>query len=546
MKKIFLFLILIFNLSYARFFWYSEGEPLTAEVYGQYMDYCFLARYAYNDITEGFSSESDIDMTPRLYESQGGEMILGQGEIIIFCYTEAEAKSKNITSPAYNQQNATGSRNNYFLKRGESDRCNGADNLNGYWLIYGCDPRTGLQYPIYDSYAGTMRNDNTFDCIDWNTYDIYPGSSYLHLITAKNKFLGVTYDETWNWVSYACVKGDYEHTPIFQMATLRSGFTTNSVDSSNYPEGGGTGGTGGTGGDGGTGGTSPDYSSQLDQISQDLQAINNQMQTIETIPLEKIDNLENAINEQNQESAINQEILLTKLSELEQKDNEISQKIDNLEITLSEDESQVLMNLQQNIDDSISQLKNELESNNGLRNMELNENLDDLNQRLDDIETALNGLSNGSDGSSNEEVIGAIDRMGSELGTAIEGGLYANDGSSHLGNITDSLNEGLFDSEGNSLLESIDKNIADSMTPNDDYSGLNSILYDELNSSFTNYSNIFVSSCSAPSNITMNLMGKNYTLLDFSVLSPYVSYIRGVFISLGAILGFLFFLRGSK
>jgi hypothetical protein len=41
-------------------------------------------------------------------------------------------------------------------------------------------------------------------------------------------------------------------------------------------------------------------------------------------------------------------------------------------------------------------------------------------------------------------------------------------------------------------------------------------------------------------------MGQTFTLIDFSYIDPYVSYIRGLLITIAGLLGFLIFLRGAR
>ena len=41
-------------------------------------------------------------------------------------------------------------------------------------------------------------------------------------------------------------------------------------------------------------------------------------------------------------------------------------------------------------------------------------------------------------------------------------------------------------------------------------------------------------------------MGQTFTLIDFSYIDPYVSYIRGLLMTIAGLLGFLIFLRGAR
>ena len=70
-----------------------------------------------------------------------------------------------------------------------------------------------------------------------------------------------------------------------------------------------------------------------------------------------------------------------------------------------------------------------------------------------------------------------------------------------------------------------------------------------LNDSFSKYSDVlgFGSNYgTAPSNITVNLMGVTYTILDFSVLDSYVDIIRSIFLTLAYLYGFMNLLRGGE
>ena len=69
-----------------------------------------------------------------------------------------------------------------------------------------------------------------------------------------------------------------------------------------------------------------------------------------------------------------------------------------------------------------------------------------------------------------------------------------------------------------------------------------STISSSLSDSFLKYSNVlgFGSSYGGmPSNITVNLMGVTYTILDFSVLDDYIDIIRSIFLTLAYLYGFM-------
>jgi hypothetical protein len=124
-----------------------------------------------------------------------------------------------------------------------------------------------------------------------------------------------------------------------------------------------------------------------------------------------------------------------------------------------------------------------------------------------------------------------------------------------LQNIDTNISNGLKDSEGKGFLDSILESLTTFTTPlsSEDKSSYSSQIDTQvtstLNSSFSKYSNVLGLGSSygtAPSNVEFSLMGQTYTLLDYSVLAPYIDLIRALLISGAYIIGFLYFLRGSK
>ena len=153
MKKsiiIFLLTIFSFNYSYAISYpeHYSEGQIISKEEYLNYMDYCFLTTLFINPYVLEIGTESQIDLNYRLYDIEGGHMVLGYGEFIMSCLTEIESRKNydnstagyagNILNPSTGKPYGL----NTFLKRSTSDKCNGFDHFDGYWYLYGCDGST--------------------------------------------------------------------------------------------------------------------------------------------------------------------------------------------------------------------------------------------------------------------------------------------------------------------------------------------------------------------------------------------------------------------
>ena len=124
-----------------------------------------------------------------------------------------------------------------------------------------------------------------------------------------------------------------------------------------------------------------------------------------------------------------------------------------------------------------------------------------------------------------------------------------------LTNIDNTLKGNLSDENGKPFLKSINDYISNLTKPisADDFtssqSSINTAISSSLSDSFTKYSNVlgFGSAYgSSPSNITLNLMGETYTILDFSVLDSYVDIIRSIFLTLAYLYGFMNLLRGGK
>ena len=159
--------------------------------------------------------------------------------------------------------------------------------------------------------------------------------------------------------------------------------------------------------------------------------------------------------------------------------------------------------------------------------------LNSINDNIDNSNSLLNDLNNNTNS------------MNSDIGNIL------NESNQKL----DSINNNLQDEEGNQYLKKQTDFYKNLNTPLDDTqkqsisNDINSNVNNTLDSAFSKYSNIlgFGSSYgSAPDNITLNIYGKNFVLLDFSLLNPYINIIRSLFLSLAYLYGFMNLLRGVK
>lgn len=111
------------------------------------------------------------------------------------------------------------------------------------------------------------------------------------------------------------------------------------------------------------------------------------------------------------------------------------------------------------------------------------------------------------------------------------------------------------DEEGKSYLGTITDFVKTLTTPvsGDDKSSysnqINSNVNSSLGSTLSKYSNVlgFGSTyANRPENITMTIFNQQYTLIDFSILDPYVSIIRSLFLTLAFLYGFMNLIRSSN
>ena len=542
MKKV----IFIFLLSFTFFFSSKSnaiqipttygGQIISLQEYQQYMDYCFYAYWMILDDVYNFNNESNIDLNYRLYGVEGGQMVLGFGEHILKCYTE-----QGVLQSFGNSDAAQLGKYNNTLKRGMSDRCLGIDWFDGNWFVYACNPETGAWHIIPNSVGGSA-NDRagTYDCVNTKTWEFYGGSSYLNLVINKKKVFGVNYDESYYYRTFACVETEENVELNPTLTQLKTGLTTTRVSSD-------IGSTTGTGGStGGTGTSEP----KLDEIKTQLTELNNTNSSFQTQNLGKISEVKSEILLTNEQIAVNQKDLTTKLNILESKNDllkaDLVQKMNltsatselnnqNLNTKIDENNVNLLSQIEEN-DSKISSLQNSLDDYNSddisSRNTMLSK-FTDIETQLDGIENSLNNLSGGNGGS----------------------GVDLTDTNQGITNIDNTLKGALLDSECKSYLQSINTAISSFTTPinGEDYANyqndVNSSVSSTLNNSFNQYSNVLGLNSnygSAPTNITINLMGNTYTILNYSYLDDYIGIIRSLFLSLAYIYGFLTLIRGQK
>ncbi|MFY4781686.1 hypothetical protein ACOTWN_00550 [Aliarcobacter butzleri] len=554
MKKIFLIFIFLFSLAFASKYpeKFSEGSNISETEFLNLIDFCFVGQVGIIENT--YSVEPSLNYK-LYYNDNMGEFTIGFAEFYLYCrmYHLLGTKSNDNSSIPDLEHNNKRAK---VYKRSPLDRCQGMDNFDGNWNFYGCDGSTGSWYVVKDANPGTFdAKTSTYSCIDWEEYNktgswrTYQGSSYLNMFIGKYKFEGTVTDAGYIWQSYACAKGGEETNHYQGTVKLLAPARTcvgNDCNGSSYN--GGSNGSGSNGEGGNNGGNVSELTPKLEEIKSELTEIKNENSDIKSEVLGKISDVKSELLLQNQQIAINQDDLLQKIDNLEAKNLALQDELDtkfkeNIETQTSE--------LKSKINETELSLRDEIQKNNSeikdLKDLVDKYNIDNVEGR-NDILSRLGNLENGMNG------LGAkIDNLangngnGSENGNGVGNGEVLDALNNGLGKIDDTLNKGLIDETDKPYLKSIDEILKGQSNNPDDVSELNSMVGSELGFVFSNYSNIFNSGfCSAPSDINVSLMGRTYTLVDFSVLNNYVGLIRGIFISLASLLGLLIFLRGSR
>lgn len=567
--RFFISLILFFNFSYSLNYSladnYANGQIVPLEQWNTYMDYCFMTDTYINERVFGFDNISQVDYNYRLYDLDAGELLLGYGEIIFYCLTENEAYrqyNNNTSFRAGNQKKRDGKPYGYqsFLKRSKADKCNGFDNFDGYFGFYECNASTGAWRLVPDAVAGTWDDrSQTYECYDSQTEDYYQGSSYVTMHMIKGTFLGVVSDLGFMSQTYSCNNGTVENTRVDNTVELRSGYTT-SKQSSGLPAYDGSGSTSGgtTGETGGTGGTATDLTPQLQEISTDLTEIKSQNTISKTEILGKVAELDSKILLDNQSIKVTQTALSEKLDLLnfqnEQLKNDLVTNNQSLNDKLTDLQDSVTSDIDNSLNLQSENLKSFYEEQNQLLNNQILNNEAQINNLKSLVETY-----NQDDINSRNSILTNFSNLENQLNGISDSinNLASNPTSNDLTGLNDSINNlnnttksGLIDENQKPYLKSLDEKLTlqtQGLENNNEASNeLNSTLSNELNYTFNKYSDLLGSGyCSAPKNINVSLMGQNFTLLDFSVLAPYVDYIRTVFLSIAYILGLFFFLRGK-
>lgn len=554
MKKIFLIFIFLFSLAFASKYpeKFSEGSNISETEFLNLIDFCFVGQVGIIENT--YSVEPSLNYK-LYYNDNMGEFTIGFAEFYLYCrmYHLLGTKSNDNSSIPDLEHNNKRAK---VYKRSPLDRCQGMDNFDGNWNFYGCDGSTGSWYVVKDANPGTFdAKTSTYSCIDWEEYNktgswrTYQGSSYLNMFIGKYKFEGTVTDAGYIWQSYACAKGG-EETNHYQgtVKLLAPARTCVGNDCSGSTYNGGSNGSGSNGNGENNGGNVSELTPKLEEIKSELTEIKNENSDMKSELLGKVSDVKSELLLQNQQIAINQDDLLQKIDNLEAKNlalqDELNTKFkENIETQTSELKSKISeteLNLRDEIQKNNSEIK-DLKDLVDKYNADNIEGRNDILNRLGNLENGMNGLGAKIDS------LGNGNGNGSENGNGVGNGEVLDALNNGLGKIDDTLNKGLIDENDKPYLKSIDEILKSQSDNPEDVSELNSMVGSELGFVFSNYSNIFSSGfCSAPSDINVSLMGRTYTLVDFSVLNNYVGLIRGIFISLASLLGLLIFLRGSR
>lgn len=557
MKKILFILILVYSSFFASVIpdSFSQGVVISKAEWEARIDFCFVGQVGIID--EAYSNEPSLNYK-LYYDDNAGQFTIGFGEFYLYCKMYHTLGSQYSGSYPSSPEVDFDNKKAIVYKRSPLDKCQGMDNFDGYWNLYGCDGSTGEWYVVQDAEAGSFdERTSTYNCIDWEYFNTtgnwktYQGSSYLNLFIAKYRFEGTITDAGYIWQSYACAKDGVE-TNHYQgrVKVVAPGRTCVGNDCSGTDLGVGGGSSGGTG-------DISELTPKLEEIKTELTDIKNQNSDIKSEFLGKVQDVKNDILLQNQQIAVNQEDLLYKLEVLESKNQNL---LSDLSEVIEQKNEDLINTIKESIDSSISLHTNNLKTD--IENAELtltdkiNETQSDIDNLKDlinsynvdnvdgrnDILTRLNGIESSING------LGAsIENIGNGTGSENGNGDVIGALGDGLGKIDETLQDGLFDENSKPYLKSIDDILKSQSNAPDDTNDLNGLVGSELGFSFSNYSNLLNSGyCSAPSNITVSLMGDTYTLLDFSVINPYVPIVRAIFISLASLLGLLFFLRGSR
>lgn len=602
MKRFLLIFLLFFNFSYSAYY-NEQGTPISWNEFHLKMNYCYSAVLERNRFYKSGTYNEEygdydfngLPLQPLELTAKSGNFALGVSEIVIECtMTPAGYSSIGDEDAIYENTKFGSAEKPTGYKRSPLDKCNNHDYFRyGDTYLIQCDPVTGVWSYVENSVASSFNFRSwNYDCkipksklgVGWcriggNLQPLvemsssqcyaqkgqyyspnrkYSGSSYTHIFIGKvNVGLTIT-DAGFLYGTFACVLGDNETNKYSQsintIAPVRTctgdncynnqiKFDPNNIEEYKNAVGGTGGGTGGTGG----GLTLAEIEPKFAEIITDLQTVKNNNSTTSSQLLGKVSDVESSLLLTNENIAISKEVLETKLNQAIQNQDLISQKITDSEETLKLEFHGVATQSKDEIIDHQTDLNNELKSE-----LEANKQLiSDLENQISNYEAgnieARNNILGGLVGLENQlnGLNSKLDGLASGGGTGGTGG--NDDVLAGLGNIDNTLKDGLFDDNQNPYLKNIDDSLKKGQETPEDTGAINSLVGGELGFSSNKYNNVLnVGFCSRPNNITMNLMGQTFTLIDFSYIDPYVSYIRGLLLTISGLLGFFIFLRGAR
>ena len=425
-------------------------------------------------------------------------------------------------------------------KRSPLDKCNNHDYFRfGDTYLIQCDPDTGVWSYVENSIASSFNFRSwNYDCkipksqlgVGWcriggNLKPLvemdskqcyaqngvyyspnrrYSGSSYTHIMIGKVKIDLTVVDAGFLYGSFACVVGEKETSKYSQninvVAPVRTctgdncynnqiKFDPNDIEEYKNGTGGTGGGTGGTGGTGG-GLTLAQIEPKFAEIITDLQTVKNNNSTTSTQLLGKVSDVESSLLLTNQNIAISKEVLETKLNQSIQNQDLLSQKITDSEEALKLEFHGVATQKKDEIIDNQTDLNNELKTE-----LEANKQLiTDLQNQISNYEAgnveARNNILGGLAGLENQlnGLNSKLDGLASGGGTGGTGG--NDDVVAGLGNIDQTLKDGLFDDKQNPYLKNIEDSLKKGQEAPGDTGAINSLVGSELGFAANKYHNI--------------------------------------------------------
>lgn len=532
MKKFLLLLCLIFNFNL-----YSAQVSIEPSQLKSYMQYCFAGQVAIDmdEYTNGITVDS---------RQNGQVWTIRYGEIVILCQTESyylnnPVRISPISHELYRDD----------VRRGVSDLCLGTDWVIGWEGTYTCVPSEGIFKLMPHSVYESGDFPECIETLSNGKDNIYPASSMIHLNLTKYTTNTYTHTDSYYWNSYSCSKNIDPNSP-----DTGGGDGSSSSGSSGSP-GTNTGG-GGSSGSGSGSGTTDNTAvlNKIDTLASDLKNIKDTNSNTKDILVNKLDTANTELNLTRDDISTLKTDISSKLIDLNTQLETIKAENNSLKTNLNE-KLETINTQNTNLKNDMSNIKNSIDDlalDTATQTNQLQSSLEEkiandietygnIINRLNNLDSQLSGLSS------------SIDNLGTGSGSG--NGTDLSGIGTGLTNIDNTLKSNLQDNEGKPFLKSISDNLSNMFKPlsADEYgnaqSDINSSISSSLNDSFSKYSNVlgFGSNYgTAPSNITVNLMGQTYTLLNFSVLDNYVYIIRSLFLSLAYLYGFMNLIRGNK